>query len=100
MGSAALNMAMVACGAADAYFETGIHIWDIAAGELLITEAGGVVIDPAGGEVRIVQEYSLELVSKVQFQVDRLSQRVLGASTQQLAERLSRELTQHYPGRD
>lgn len=44
-------MAMVACGAADAYFEFGIHIWDIAAGELLITEAGGVVIDPAGGDV-------------------------------------------------
>lgn len=49
-------MAMVACGAADGYFETGIHIWDIAAGELLITEAGGVVIDPAGGEVRAVHD--------------------------------------------
>nr|AEE62247.1 unknown [Dendroctonus ponderosae] len=50
LGSAALNMAMVACGAADAYFEFGIHIWDIAAGELIITEAGGAVIDPAGGQ--------------------------------------------------
>lgn len=46
-------MAMVACGAADAYFEFGIHIWDIAAGELIITEAGGAVIDPAGGQVSL-----------------------------------------------
>ncbi|XP_050301122.1 inositol monophosphatase 1-like isoform X2 [Anthonomus grandis grandis] len=82
LGSAALNMAMVACGAADAYFEYGIHIWDIAAGELIITEAGGVVIDPAGG------------------QVDRLSRRVLGASSQELAEQLAKELTQFYPERD
>lgn len=48
LGSAALNMAMVALGGADAYFEFGIHAWDVAAGDLLVREAGGVVIDPAG----------------------------------------------------
>ncbi|GLH15237.1 Inositol-1-monophosphatase, partial [Gryllus bimaculatus] len=47
-GSAALNMAMVAMGGADCYFEFGIHIWDIAAGVPLIQEAGGFVSDPAG----------------------------------------------------
>ncbi|KAG5883505.1 hypothetical protein JTB14_013932 [Gonioctena quinquepunctata] len=79
LGSAALNMAMVACGAADAYFEFGIHIWDIAAGELIVTEAGGVIIDPAGGEI------------------DRFSHRVLVASTQELAEKLSQTIVQFYP---
>ncbi|KAJ8929002.1 hypothetical protein NQ314_018361 [Rhamnusium bicolor] len=48
LGSAALDMAMVACGAADAYFEFGIHIWDIAAGELIVKEAGGIIMDPSG----------------------------------------------------
>lgn len=47
-GSAALNMCMVALGGADIYFEFGIHAWDIAAGDLIIREAGGVSIDPAG----------------------------------------------------
>jgi myo-inositol-1(or 4)-monophosphatase len=41
-------MAMVAMGASDAYIEFGIHAWDIAAGDLIVREAGGVVIDPAG----------------------------------------------------
>lgn len=48
MGSAALNMAMVAMGAADANFEFGIHAWDIAAGILIVEEAGGIVLDPSG----------------------------------------------------
>lgn len=39
---------MVALGGVDAYCEFGIHAWDIAAGDLLVREAGGVVIDPAG----------------------------------------------------
>ena len=44
-GSAALNLCRVASGLADAYVEVGIHPWDIAAGVLLVTEAGGVVCD-------------------------------------------------------
>lgn len=41
MGSAALHLAYVACGRTDAFFELGIHRWDVAAGVLLIREAGG-----------------------------------------------------------
>jgi myo-inositol-1(or 4)-monophosphatase len=41
LGSAALDLCRVAHGQADAYFETGIFIWDIAAARLVITEAGG-----------------------------------------------------------
>jgi len=43
LGSAALDMAYVACGRFDAYIETGISLWDIAAGWLLIENAGGTV---------------------------------------------------------
>lgn len=48
LGSAALNMCMVAMGGADINYEFGIHAWDIAAGDLIVREAGGVCIDPAG----------------------------------------------------
>jgi myo-inositol-1(or 4)-monophosphatase len=43
LGSAALDMAYVACGRFDAYIETGISLWDIAAGLLLVENAGGTV---------------------------------------------------------
>jgi myo-inositol-1(or 4)-monophosphatase len=42
-GSAALDLAYVACGRLDAYYETGPSHWDLAAGTLLVREAGGVV---------------------------------------------------------
>jgi myo-inositol-1(or 4)-monophosphatase len=43
MGSAALDMAYVACGRFDAYIEQGISLWDIAAGWILVESAGGSV---------------------------------------------------------
>jgi len=42
-GSAALNLAHVAKGSLDAFWATHIHTWDVAAGVLLIREAGGIV---------------------------------------------------------
>ncbi|HEU0053778.1 MAG TPA: inositol monophosphatase family protein [Longimicrobium sp.] len=42
-GSAALDLAFVAAGRVDGYFETGLAPWDVAAGMLLVTEAGGRV---------------------------------------------------------
>ena len=47
-GSAALDLAYVACGRADGYFEAGVKPWDIAAGVLLVREAGGRVTDFRG----------------------------------------------------
>ena len=41
MGSAALDICHVACGKADGYFEAGIYLWDIAAGDLIVRQAGG-----------------------------------------------------------
>ena len=43
MGSAALDLAYVAAGRLDAYIEQGVNLWDIAAGVVLVEEAGGVV---------------------------------------------------------
>jgi myo-inositol-1(or 4)-monophosphatase len=48
-GSAALDMAYVAAGRVDGFFEIGLKPWDTAAGELLVKEAGGLVMDFAGG---------------------------------------------------
>ena len=42
-GAAALDLAYVAAGFSDGFFESGLNIWDVAAGSLLITEAGGLV---------------------------------------------------------
>ena len=41
MGSAALDICRVANGAADGYFEAGIYLWDVAAGQLIVEQAGG-----------------------------------------------------------
>ncbi|MGH7667580.1 MAG: inositol monophosphatase family protein [Candidatus Dormibacteria bacterium] len=44
-GAASLDLALTAAGVFDGYFELGLKVWDIAAGALLVTEAGGVVSD-------------------------------------------------------
>ena len=49
-GSAALDLAYVASGRLDGFWEFGLRPWDIAAGCLLIQEAGGLVSDLQGGE--------------------------------------------------
>lgn len=48
-GAAALDLAYVAAGRYDGFWETGLHPWDIAAGVLLVREAGGYVTDIDGG---------------------------------------------------
>ena len=48
-GSAALDLAYVAAGRVDGFFEIGLRPWDFAAGELLVREAGGIVSDFTGG---------------------------------------------------
>ena len=51
-GAAALDLAWVAAGRYDGYWELGIQRWDMASGLLLVREAGGYANDPAGGEPR------------------------------------------------
>jgi myo-inositol-1(or 4)-monophosphatase len=49
-GSAALDLAYVAAGRVDGFWEMALNPWDIAAGEILVLEAGGLVSDWRGGE--------------------------------------------------
>lgn len=74
-GSAALNMCYVARGSAEAYYEYGLHCWDMAAAALIVLEAGGVVIDPSGSDLDI------------------MSRRVLCASSTDLAKTVSGRLS-------
>ena len=49
-GTASLDLAYVAAGRLDAYYEIGLKPWDVAAGTLLVREAGGVVLDFVGND--------------------------------------------------
>lgn len=50
MGASSLEMCYVAAGFIDMYWEVGLYPRDLAAGWAIVTEAGGVVTDPAGGK--------------------------------------------------
>lgn len=52
-GSAAIDLAYIACGRFDGFWEDGLNAWDVAAGVLLIEEAGGMVTDFEGGKLDI-----------------------------------------------
>jgi len=52
-GSAAIDLAYVACGRLDAFWEFGLNPWDMAAGLLMISEAGGTVSDMNGEPARL-----------------------------------------------
>ena len=50
MGSAAIDLAYTACGRFEGFFEYNLNAWDVAAGALIVLEAGGVVSDFRGGD--------------------------------------------------
>jgi len=52
-GSAALDLCYVACGRFDGFWEPGLHAWDIAAGALIVEEAGGRASDYVGGALAL-----------------------------------------------
>ena len=52
LGSASLDLCLVAAGALDGYWERRLSPWDIAAGALFVEEAGGIVTDTRGGRFR------------------------------------------------
>ncbi|CAG0887648.1 unnamed protein product [Cyprideis torosa] len=69
-GAAALDLALIARGAAEVYYEFGLHIWDMAAATVIIREAGGVVVDTSGGPFdpmsrRIIAAANHELVNQI-----------------------------------
>ena len=50
IGAAAVDLAYLACGRFDVFFEYSLSAWDMAAGAILIQEAGGIVTDFQGGD--------------------------------------------------
>lgn len=64
LGSAALNLAYVAAGRLDAYWATSVKIWDIAAGVLIVSEAGGVVSNIQGGPLYLARPELLASASE------------------------------------
>ncbi|KAH0504706.1 Inositol monophosphatase 1 [Microtus ochrogaster] len=74
VGTAAVNMCLVATGGADAYYEMGIHCWDMAGAGVIVTEAGGVLMDVTGGPF------------------DLMSRRIIAANSKALAERIAKEI--------
>jgi myo-inositol-1(or 4)-monophosphatase len=58
-GSAALDLCYVAAGRFDGFWELKLHPWDVAAGKLLVEEAGGVVTDFQGGPLDIYGQETL-----------------------------------------
>ncbi|KAM4552685.1 inositol monophosphatase 1-like isoform 2-T2 [Odontesthes bonariensis] len=81
-GTAAINMCLVASGCAEAYYEIGIHVWDVAAGSLIVSEAGGVLMDVEGGEI------------------DLMSRRIIAANNKTIAQRIVQEIASFSPPRD
>lgn len=56
LGSAAADLAYVACGRFEAFYEYGLNPWDVAAGALIVQEAGGTVTDFKGGATHVFGE--------------------------------------------
>jgi myo-inositol-1(or 4)-monophosphatase len=65
LGSAAIDLAYVACGRFEVFYEYSLHHWDIAAGMLIVREAGGKVSDFSGNEKNLKGEEFLAANSNV-----------------------------------
>uniref|UniRef100_A0A8I5N5G4 Inositol-1-monophosphatase n=1 Tax=Papio anubis TaxID=9555 RepID=A0A8I5N5G4_PAPAN len=82
IGSSTLALCHLASGAADAYYQFGLHCWDLAAATVIIREAGGIVIDTSGGPL------------------DLMACRVVAASTREMAMLIAQALQTINYGRD
>lgn len=71
-GAAALDLAYVACGRVDGFFEQGLKAWDVAAGALLITEAGGLIGNYRGDNKADVPQELLAANPRLFAQMTRL----------------------------
>jgi myo-inositol-1(or 4)-monophosphatase len=69
LGSAAIDLAYVACGRFVAFYEYALHPWDVAAGILLVREAGGVVSDFSGNEDNVFGDEILASTNHVYAEI-------------------------------
>jgi myo-inositol-1(or 4)-monophosphatase len=65
LGSAATDLAYVACGRFDAFYEYSLSPWDVAAGAFLVQQAGGKVCDFSGGDNYIFGKEIIATNSKI-----------------------------------
>ena len=75
MGSAAIDLAYVAAGRYDGFWEVALNPWDMAAGALLVKEAGGFITDFSGKHFSIYDKQILATNSKVHQEMLELLQR-------------------------
>jgi myo-inositol-1(or 4)-monophosphatase len=68
-GSAAMNLAYVAAGRFDGFWERGIQAWDMAAGVLMVTEAGGKLTDITGKPFNLMGENALASNGRIHGQI-------------------------------
>jgi len=66
LGAGAVDTAYVACGRFDAYWEQSVSAWDLAAGAVLVREAGGVVTDTRGGALDLMGGTVLNCTPQIQ----------------------------------
>lgn len=64
LGSAAADLAYVACGRFEAFYEYGLNAWDVAGGAIIVQEAGGMVKDFSGGKDFV---FGMEMVASNGF---------------------------------
>src|SRR5437588_487571 len=72
LGSAALDLAWVAAGRYDGFWEDELHYWDVAAGALLVREAGGFVTDYRGGDRAFERDEYLAASSAIHSKLQKL----------------------------
>lgn len=77
-GSAATDLAYVACGRFEGFFEYGLNPWDVAAGALLVQEAGGMVSDFKGGNEYVFGNEILASASPIYQELYTLVNKHLG----------------------
>ena len=74
-GAAAIDLAFVAAGKADGFWERGLQIWDIAAGAIIVYEAGGIVSNYPNGELDVYSGKILACSPNINVELkDQLSQ--------------------------
>jgi myo-inositol-1(or 4)-monophosphatase len=95
-GSAALDLASVACGRFDGFWEFGLHAWDTAAGVLLVQEAGGMVTNFAGQPYRIGDYETLASNGRIHAELRQVGVEI----QQQIAEGLEVPRRLAVPGRE
>jgi myo-inositol-1(or 4)-monophosphatase len=95
-GSAALDLASVACGRFDGFWEFGLHAWDTAAGVLLVQEAGGMVTNFAGQPYRIGDYETLASNGRIHAELRQVGMEI----QQQIAEGLEVPRRLAVPGRE